>query len=605
MSHGAQQQVAVEPAPNNEPVLEKGGCMPAESIHAEPLSAPSSPEELADTASLLDNDIENADDDSNGAAASSSDKDGDDEFEIIDVETGSSPKRRRRLQEPIAVAISDHRRLPSVPEQASPSPVAPSGLPRAPLSPPACAKPTGVAVLAAVDLIRRQAGFLSDISDILSLPLEAAALLARHFKWSRESLLDRFWEDPDAVLSRVGARHFVPAADSCHSTAQPQAGTMYTCCVCFEQVDGADFVSANCEHFFCSSCFSRYLSVAVDDGVACIHTKCMHPGCSAAVPESVFRRVLPKQAVAKYQKHQLKNFVDADPHIRWCPSPSCDNILYSESTGNREGRCSCGQTLCLGCGQIAHRPASCECFRSWLSLDRTDGQSSAWLSSHTKDCPFCRSRIFKDGGCQHVSCAVCKRHFCWMCLGDWSQHGSQTGGFYNCNRYNSVNAEAAASADWRRMNKYSHCYRKYVALGEQLEKADGDLRETVAKVVAAAGDEDLDVGFVEEAVSSVVLWRKHLKFSFVAVYFLREPSPSRTLFEYWQKQLEDCCENLAGLMGREETAAGLAALKGRILELMRSGALLDRNISSLLDADDTEYDPQLFIGAWPRSAGPS
>ena len=25
--------------------------------------------------------------------------------------------------------------------------------------------------------------------------------------------------------------------------------------------------------------------------------------------------------------------------------------------------------------------------------------------------------------------------FCWLCLGDWSKHGSATGGFYKCNIY--------------------------------------------------------------------------------------------------------------------------------------------------------------------------
>lgn len=34
-----------------------------------------------------------------------------------------------------------------------------------------------------------------------------------------------------------------------------------------------------------------------------------------------------------------------------------------------------------------------------------------------------------------MTCKVCGHHFCWVCLGDWSKHGSATGGYYECNIY--------------------------------------------------------------------------------------------------------------------------------------------------------------------------
>ena len=29
----------------------------------------------------------------------------------------------------------------------------------------------------------------------------------------------------------------------------------------------------------------------------------------------------------------------------------------------------------------------------------------------------------------------CSHEFCWLCLGDWKKHGSDTGGFNKCNIY--------------------------------------------------------------------------------------------------------------------------------------------------------------------------
>jgi len=44
-----------------------------------------------------------------------------------------------------------------------------------------------------------------------------------------------------------------------------------------------------------------------------------------------------------------------------------------------------------------------------------DKQNAAqWVQHHTQPCPGCGSRIQKNGGCNHMSCAVCRRQFCWV-----------------------------------------------------------------------------------------------------------------------------------------------------------------------------------------------
>jgi ariadne-1 len=55
--------------------------------------------------------------------------------------------------------------------------------------------------------------------------------------------------------------------------------------------------------------------------------------------------------------------------------------------------------------------------------------------ANTKDCPRCSKPIEKNQGCNHMSCRLCKHEFCWLCLGNWSEHGSATGGYYQCNKY--------------------------------------------------------------------------------------------------------------------------------------------------------------------------
>jgi ariadne-1 len=42
----------------------------------------------------------------------------------------------------------------------------------------------------------------------------------------------------------------------------------------------------------------------------------------------------------------------------------------------------------------------------------------------------------------HMSCVQCRHEFCWLCRGDWKEHGEATGGFYKCNKYEQSNAKS-------------------------------------------------------------------------------------------------------------------------------------------------------------------
>ncbi|GJX01933.1 probable serine/threonine-protein kinase PBL8 [Tanacetum coccineum] len=43
---------------------------------------------------------------------------------------------------------------------------------------------------------------------------------------------------------------------------------------------------------------------------------------------------------------------------------------------------------------------------------------------------------------EHI-CRTLQEKFCWLCLGQWSDHGERTGGFYACNRYEAAKQEGA------------------------------------------------------------------------------------------------------------------------------------------------------------------
>ena len=86
----------------------------------------------------------------------------------------------------------------------------------------------------------------------------------------------------------------------------------------------------------------------------------------------------------------------------------------------------------------------CETVRKWLVKNSAESENMNWIIANTKPCPECKRPIEKNMGCMHITCSQCKYEFCWMCQGKWSEHGERTGGYYACNRYETVKAGASA-----------------------------------------------------------------------------------------------------------------------------------------------------------------
>jgi hypothetical protein len=61
--------------------------------------------------------------------------------------------------------------------------------------------------------------------------------------------------------------------------------------------------------------------------------------------------------------------------------------------------------------------------------------NALWVAANTKRCPRCSTPIEKDEGCNHMSCRKCRHEFCWICMREWSSHSQQTGGYFQCNRF--------------------------------------------------------------------------------------------------------------------------------------------------------------------------
>ncbi|VDP45505.1 unnamed protein product [Heligmosomoides polygyrus] len=233
-----------------------------------------------------------------------------------------------------------------------------------------------------------------------------ARMLLHANDWDVNKVSSLLLSDEEGTLRASG---ILPTGSA--TIPRPSAGLSY-CAVCAEE-GILEMRALVCGHSFCSTCWRLHIE------------------------PSMSKRVCPVRIFATsscvYERFVFRDYVSSHPELKFCVGNDCQTVIRSkEKTPKRVTCSSCNTSFCVACGVDYHAPTSCETIKHWLLKCADDSETANYISAHTKDCPQCHSCIEKNGGCNHMQCAKCKHHFCWMCFGDWKTHGSE---YYECSRY--------------------------------------------------------------------------------------------------------------------------------------------------------------------------
>lgn len=295
----------------------------------------------------------------------------------------------------------------------------------------------------------------------------------------------------------------------------------------------------------------------------------------------------------------VRDFVGANKALKYCPYPACTNTVSCPSASTKAsltrivpivtcgargipqtsqspsssssspalnpyaagGGSSDNTTLdtaaskehvyCFGCPvESDHRPVVCGVARMWLKKCADDSETANWIKSNTKECPICQSTIEKNGGCNHMTCKKCKHEFCWVCMGPWTEHGTQ---WYSCNRYEEkagIDARDQQSQSRASLERYLHYYNRW-ANHEQSSKLSLDLYAKTEKKMESLQSSSaltwIEVQFMRKAVDQAVRCRRTLQWTYAMGYFL-ENDNMKELFEANQRDLERSVEELSELL---------------------------------------------------------
>lgn len=330
------------------------------------------------------------------------------------------------------------------------------------------------------------------------------------------------------------------------------------CEICMDEdgFDESEMISMPCGHEFCEICWEGYMINALEKGPQCIRETCPMAGCSELITETEVCRAAPA-LLPKFEEYQLRSFVDTYRMTRWCPGPGCGECALAkdaDAAGANVASCdTCQTSFCFKCGEEPHAPVACEVLTKWQEKCRNESETANWILANTKPCPKCSSRIEKNQGCNHMTCSSCRHEFCWICMGDWAEHGSNTGGYYKCNKFDAGaegNDQSDAAKAKRELNRYLHYYKRFHGHHQAQDFARKSVKETEARMVLLqeqnSGNDWNDVEFLKTANELLVECRRVLKYTYVYAFYLTDKQ-KLSLFEYDQEMLERFTEKLSEL----------------------------------------------------------
>lgn len=200
-----------------------------------------------------------------------------------------------------------------------------------------------------------------------------------------------------------------------HVTPTAAVVQTFCCAICFENVRVEDRIifaaCGNPSHACCRECMRQYVRGLVTDGkvdaIQCPQSK----ECGGKASEGEVRMLTDPDTFAKFKRFQL---MQMDPDLRQCPT--CGRLVKPEVDEDgsivAEMECPCGAEFCYYHSN-AHVGRPCEEYRKTVAKEERLAMDGALKG--TKPCPNCGIITEKISGCNHMTCATCRTHWCWIC----------------------------------------------------------------------------------------------------------------------------------------------------------------------------------------------
>ncbi|KAL1968669.1 hypothetical protein VTN77DRAFT_1495 [Rasamsonia byssochlamydoides] len=193
---------------------------------------------------------------------------------------------------------------------------------------------------------------------------------------------------------------------------------------CFPQLE-----SCNHEPLTCTECFLKHITVTLESHEPAIPARmkamervrkkvwalCSCPQCGGSLTEKDLFPKLSADDRDRLDRVISRKTLESHPHWVWCSSAKCrSGQLHDPKKGGALVTCSaCGRRSCFFHAAPWHKGYTCAEFDRIHPLGENSLRSEALVKEISKQCPGCKRRVERDGGCNHMYCIKCYLKWDW------------------------------------------------------------------------------------------------------------------------------------------------------------------------------------------------
>lgn len=217
------------------------------------------------------------------------------------------------------------------------------------------------------------------------------------------------------------------------------------CSICNEIVNPVIVFSCRKGHISCINCFVLNGIIKLEERDFILHpffgyTLTCPAGCAGTyVADAHHFQLFGSEMYEKYQRLSAEMYLLGEGGT-FCPNPKCgsgfiadvqaeqdeNNVVllcpeckfsFCRSCKQRASECFCKDAAAIG--QTSAEEQSTSIAATSPNDAENDVKSFVVVQNTSKPCPKCKAPTFKDGGCNHISCGVCRFSWCWVCVKQW------------------------------------------------------------------------------------------------------------------------------------------------------------------------------------------
>lgn len=273
--------------------------------------------------------------------------------------------------------------------------------------------------------VQREPEQWKDVLRSHRIPSECFECDAPASVWARFAFKCTECNEPAAALQHLRP----PAAASAAASTSAASGLMATCCcICYSVLDeesapSSPILDLRCGHLLCLQCFSSFIKSGLKSEQFSLHPihgytiGCPWPTCRAIVKDPHHFAIAGRETYSEYKSLAVEAFVAADAvkcaHCAvafiWDP---CEQVEGGESMADEPRMIECPHCSRQFCAVCRREPCTCE---------DEEAANRLLFEATTRSCPRCDARTERSGGCAHITCVVCGNHWCFVCVGPWTE----------------------------------------------------------------------------------------------------------------------------------------------------------------------------------------